>query len=177
MGNEAVKRLELVRQYLLDVFHNPASILEASDAVNYVKFNFHEAVRAARGAEDLRRGVTRVGVGAQALASLATFQLESEMTELRLQRMWPVISSQETFESWFHTNLLSPVVAEEDRILGHSPTNIVHTGSGVGSYFDRVAESFRFKIWEVVHFPEAKDVPPRVLPCQDEMKPPPKRMV
>ena len=177
MGNEAGKRLELVRQYLLDVFHNPASILEASDAVNYVKFNFHEAVKAARAAADLRRGVRRIGIGAKALASLTTFQLESEMTELRLQRMWPVISSQETFESWFHTNLLSPVVSEEDRILGHSTGNIAHTGSGVGSYFDRVAESFRFKIWEVVHFPEAKDVPPRILPCPDETKPPSKRTV
>lgn len=33
MSNECVNRLELVRQYLLDVFHNPNSILEASDAI------------------------------------------------------------------------------------------------------------------------------------------------
>jgi hypothetical protein len=171
------RRLELVRQYLLDVFHNPASILEASDAVNYVKFNFHEAVKDARAAEDLRRGVSRVGVGAKALASLQTFDLESDMVELRLGRLWPIICGQKEFSGWFHRNLLSPVVSEEDRILGHSPANIVHTGSGVGSYFDRVAESFRFKIWEVVHFPEAKDVPPRILPCPDEIKQPPKRTV
>jgi hypothetical protein len=172
MSSEAGKRLELVRQYLVDVFHNPASILEASDAVNYVKFNFHEAVNLARSAEDLRRGVRRVGVGAKALASLDTFQLESDMVELKLARLWPIICGQQEFSGWFHRNLLSPVVSEEDRILGHSPVNIVHTGSGVGSYFDRVAESFRFKIWEVVHFPEAKDVPPRILPCPDEIQPP-----
>jgi hypothetical protein len=176
MSNECVNRLELVRQYLLDVFHNPNSILEASDAVNYVKFNFHEAVKAARAAEDIRRAVRRIGVGAKTLASLQTFNLESDMVELRIGRMWPVISSEQTFSLWFSKNLLSPVIAEESRILGHSLANIVHTGSGVGSYFDRTAEIFRFKIWEVVHFPDAKDVPPRVLQSPDETNPPPRRM-
>lgn len=176
MGKEAVKRLELVRQYLLDVFHNPNSLLDASDAVNYVKYNFQEAAKDARLADDERRGVKRVGIGPQVVAQLPSFNLESPMVEIRIEKMWPVISGAKSFESWFHTNILSAVVSEEDRLLGYSSSKIIHTGSGVRSYFDRSAGTFRFKIWEVVHFPDAKAVPPRILPTPDEVNPPSRRM-
>jgi hypothetical protein len=165
-----------VRQYLLDVFHNPNSLLDASDAVNYVKYNFQEAARDARSAWDDRRGVKRIGIGGVALSQLPTFNLESDMVEVKIDKMWPLISSDQAFASWFHTNFISPVIAEEDRILGHSSTHLVHTGTGIHSYFDRMAGTFRFKVWEVVHFPDAKAVPLRFPPSPDEINPPKRKL-
>lgn len=170
MIEEKDRRLELVRQYMMDVELNPNGLLESNDAVSYVRYNFQEAVKAAMVEMDQRRRITRTLSAHKVLMEdkLETVEISSPMVELHIGRMSNVIQTGAKFSFWFHRTLLSPIVNEEDRILRYSSSAKILNAGTIRSYVDRVAEIFRFKLWEDVHFPDAKAVPPRVEPVPDE---------
>lgn len=172
--NEKERRLDLVRQYMMDVESNPNGLLESNDAVNYIRYNFDEAVKGALVEMDSRRRLARTLSGIRVMrgAGMAIQEISSPMIELHIGKMSNVIQTEAKFSFWFHKTLLSPIISEEDRILRYSAHPIVISAGTIHSYVDRVAELFRFKLWESVNFPEAKDVPPRVEPTQEAVNPP-----
>lgn len=178
MLNEKDRRLELVRQYMMDVEANPNGLLESNDAVNYVRYNFQEAVKAALVEMDQRRRISRTLSALRIMREekMEVVEVASPMVELTVGKMANIIQTDAKFSFWFHRTLLSPIINEEDRILRYSPNQTVIGAGTIHSYVDRIAEMFRFKIWESVHFPEAKDVPLRIEPTPDEVNPPAKKL-
>lgn len=178
MITEKDQRLNLVRQYLMDVEGNPNGLLEANDAVNYVRYNFHEAVKASMVEMDMRRKISRTMSSHKIMldAKIDLVEIASPMIQLTVGKMANIVQTEAKFSFWFHKTLLSPIIAEEDRILRYSAHPIILGAGTIRSYVDRVAELFRFKLWESASFPEAKDVPPRVELSPDEVTPPTRRL-
>jgi len=83
--------------------------------------------------------------------------------------MAKLLASFSQFTIWLTRELISPVIAEERRILEHSTSPVVIVGGDVRSHLDRSGDAFRLKVWEVAHFPFAKEVPPRVEPVPEEL--------
>ncbi len=175
MVSEVTTRLEIVRRYLLDVEEHSGGLIEAGDAISYVAWNFQQAVLASISNLDSERSVFRQHVQSSSVDQACVVTVESPVESLVIGRMSPVIESAGRFAIWFHQKLISPVAAEENRILLHSSTREILTVGCVRSHVSRAAESFRFKVWEAANFPGAKSVPPRVEPSPDEVSPPQQR--
>ena len=165
--SEIVKRLDILKQYLADIRDYAGGLIEATDAVNYVRWNFHRAVTVTFREADQERQIQRQFVAADNLPGEPTL-IESTVVTLPLHRVDAILASPTGLSLWYHKNLISPVLAEENRVLKYSTTKRIQAVAGVRSHFDRVAQDFRFKVWETVHFPDAEAVPPRVPPPPKE---------
>jgi hypothetical protein len=169
-------RLEIIRRYLLDVDAHGATLLEAADAISYVRWNFQRAVETAIAESDADRKIARTSHSNSEVTDESRVSIESPMEELRIGQMTPVIESPGRFAIWFQQKIISPVIAEEVRILQCSLTPAVWSIGAVRGYVERSGATFRFKAWETVAFPGAKNVPPRIEPSPDELVPPTKRL-
>lgn len=173
---EKSRRLEIVRQYLLDVDANPSTLLDAGDALNYLRWNFQKAVSAALSEADAARGVVRSQRSILDVPEESLRYLESPPAELRVGAMGRALESPERFAEWFHRKLVSPLLAEEDRVLSFSSTRRVDSVGVPRGHCDRGGRSFTFKVWETASFPDARNVPPRLEPSPDEVAPPAQRL-
>ncbi len=169
-------RLEIVRRYLLDVDASGASLLETADAISYIRWNFQRAIEAALTESDAFRKVARTLHSGSEVSEDMRVTIESPMEELRIGQMTPTIESPGRFAAWFQQKIASPIIAEEIRILPHSTTPSVWSLGTARGYVERSGLTFRFKAWETVSFPGAKNVPPRIEPSPDELVPPTKRL-
>lgn len=171
--SEKDTRLEIVRQYLLDVESNPGALIEASDAISYVRYNFDRAFESALAEADAERKVVRLGVSEDHGAETEILPIESDIVELKIGQMGSVIESKGRFLVWFHKSILAPILAEEARILRYSSSPDIRYYRRPSAFIERAGRSFQFKAWEIVWFPSAKDVPPRVEPAPEEGEPVP----
>lgn len=169
-------RLEIVRRYLLDVEENASSILEAADAISYVRWNFQKALEAAVAERDATAKIIRTTHSPEEIEESERVVLESSVEELRIGMMTKVTESPARFAEWFQRRIVSPLFAEESRVLCFSDLPMIRSVGTVRGYVERSGSMFRFKSWETVSFPGAKNVPPRVEPSPDEIAPPAKRL-
>jgi len=174
--NEREWRLELVRRYLLDVDTFGATILETSDAISYVRWNFQRAVERSLGDSDDARKIARIPKSAIEVPEESRVTIESPMEELRIGQMTHVTESSGRFAAWFQQKIISPIIAEETRVLAYSTAQVVWAIGTARGYVERSGVTFRFKAWETVSFPGAKNVPPRVEPSPDELDSPTQRL-
>ena len=170
MNNEKDLRLGLLRQYFLDVVDSDGSQNEFVESATYIRFNFDKAVKAAHAEWTESEKITRKMCFLKSLgdSDLKPFEICAPMVEIMSSKIHSILKTPESFALWFHKNLIGPIHAEEKRILGHSTSSVINVFGPIKAYFDQVAEMFRFKVWEIVLFPDAKDVPPRVAPTPDE---------
>lgn len=148
--NPTQRRIEIIRQYLTDVEYTPDTILESTGAMGYLAWNFSRAVESAIAEHDIRRKIERTTVGAG--ADDDTHMIESPMVEFRIGMMAKLLSTEKGLPTWFHEEVMSPVVAEEDRILAFSSDRRIWT-LGIRGHVDRSGNVIRFKAWEAVRFP------------------------
>jgi hypothetical protein len=174
--SEKEVRLGILRQYLLDVDAHGATLLEAADAISYVRWNFQRAIELALAESDASRKVTRTQHSSSEVPDDQRVAIESPMEELRIGQMTHVIESSGRFALWFQQKIVSPIIAEEIRILPYSTTPAVWSIGSARGYVERSGATFRFKAWETVSFPGARNVPPRVEPSPDELVPPTKKL-
>lgn len=162
--NEKETRLLLLRQYFLDIERNSASLLEASDAISYVRWNLQCYLEAAFLDFDKSRGIERVQTAQDCYQRCPErFDLSSEMSELKIGTLETLLSTPALLAEHLHRELIAPVVAEEDRILGYCSKKIVWVLGKPRVYIERSADVFRMKSWETVGFPFAGKVPPRIV--------------
>lgn len=167
-------RREIVRAYLADIDANSAVLLEAQDALSYLRWNLQQLTDAALRAQDTERKIVRVHKDRRTIEEGGTLiHLESPMVDIVLGRMGKVIESGKSFDQWFHRALLAPVLAEEIRLLTAAGIARVDT-LGMRTYCDRVAERVRFKVWEDIVLPgvDLATIPPRFEPSPDELHEP-----
>lgn len=166
-------RLVILRQYLLDVRDYSGGLIETSDARNYVQWNFWRALIESFNKADKDRGViaqiiTKMDMKEKRLTNADLTPINSPMVEIRQHHIDRITKTQKEFDFWFYKKFVAPILSEESRILEYSSTKRVFRYGPPQAYFDRIAEIIRFKTWEVAHFPDAKDVPPRVEPTPEE---------
>lgn len=162
-------RLESVRRYLLDVAAYSGGLIEASDAISYVQWNFQRALLASLEHHDRGRAIKRLAkTPAELPEGVEAVQVSGEMTELALHAVEKVAGTPESFALWFHRAFVAPLVAEENRVLRYSSSPTIWALRPARGFMDRFADHFRFQAWEQVYFPDAKSVPPRVEPCPSE---------
>lgn len=166
MTQEKEKRLEIIRQYILDVEEHPASGIESHESLSYIRWNFHRALVAAISEHDLQRGVRRTQVSMDQLD--ASRLIESPTVEVIVGQALRICGSKGPFTVWFHKYLLSPILAEEGRILKYSRTPRIGSCGTIRGAVERTGNAYLFKAWEHVTFPEAKDVPDEVEASLDE---------
>ena len=159
-------RLDLIRQYMLDVEDNPASCLEVQGAVDYVRWNFQAVLEDALYGNDLIRRLRRDY--ADPSDSHEFMEIRSPIADIKIGTIHKVCGTRGAFVLWFHRNILSPILSEENRILEHCESPLIVSSGDVRGYVDRNANSFRFSAWEVVRFPSARAVPDAREPSPEE---------
>lgn len=167
--NELDIRILMMRQYLMDVETYIGADLALAGSICYLSWNFERYVRGYMDTSDASRKVQRVmKAQVEVGESNELSSIDSPMVELHIGRMGKVIHDPKNFQRWIFQKLIGPIIAEENRYLDHSSERVVWTTGGIRGHVSRGPSSFRFKAWEPVLFPTAKDVPPRIEPVPAE---------
>lgn len=154
--DEAVERLELLRRVLLDVEAQPFSSLEASGVTELLRFNLQKVLESMMQGADRARRITRTVVDAQA-PGLA--QVASPMAEAKLGTLGRLVGERGALSLWLHRFVLSPILAEENRLLLKSGGRELLATGLLRGYLDRTANAFRFSAWEVVGLRSMSELP------------------
>lgn len=167
--NELDIRILVMRQYLMDVDMYIGADFGMAGAIHYLAWNFERYLRGYVQATDGDRKVQRImKAQAEIGESNELSSIDSPVVELHIGRMGKIIHDPKDFQRWIFQKMIGPIIAEENRYLDHSSERVVWTTGGIRGHVSRGPSSFRFKAWEPVLFPLAKDVPPRVEPVPAE---------
>ncbi len=166
------RRLEVLRQYLIDIELYPGSVLETAEAFHYFRWNFLMYMKEIFDQHDQVRHITRIMKDQREFGEYKLSELASKSVNLTVGHMGKIIRDPAEFSRWLFLNFVSPIVAEENRYFDHSDQKVVWTVGGVYATVSRSSNQLVLKVSEAVLFPTAKDVPPAHEPSPDEVNPP-----
>lgn len=170
------RRLEVIRQFLLDLELHSGTLLESKESLSYLRWNLDAYLKERFERLDRDRKVRRIAKSQKEFWGHELPSVDSPSQSLTIGHMGKHISEPEALERWIFLKLLSPILAEENRYLDRSEPREIWTVGGICGTASLSSNRIIFKAWEAVLFPNAKDVPPRFEPSPDELQAPARKL-